>query len=43
MLHVFEEVDQGRYEVVNVAEEVGEKKECNGECGIRTNELVILI
>ena len=27
MLHVFEEVDKGHYEVVSVAEEVGEKKE----------------
>ena len=36
MLHVFEEVDKGRYEVVSVAEEMGEKKESReettGEC-----------
>ena len=34
MLHVFEEVDQGRYEVVSVAEDVGEKKQSDGERGV---------
>ena len=33
MLHVFEEVDRGRYEVVSVAEDMGEKKEKEGETG----------
>ena len=31
MLHVFEEVDQGRYEVVSVAEDLAGKKEKGGE------------
>ena len=32
MLHVFEEVDQGRYEVISVAEDLPGKKEKDGEC-----------
>ena len=32
MLHVFEEVDQGRYQVVSVAEDLTERKEKDGEC-----------
>ena len=32
MLHVFEEVDQGRYEVISVAEDLPGKKEKDSEC-----------
>ena len=31
MIHVFEEVDQGRYQVVGIAEDLGEKKEKDGK------------
>ena len=34
MLHVFEEVNQGRYEVVSVAEDLAGKKEKDGKYSI---------